>query len=133
MKFLIDECLHTSLVNIAHGAGYEAHHVVHYGFQGLKDHVLMRLVREQEFVFVTNNASDFKKLFAREHIHSGLIVIVPSTFPEVQQALFKAALEKIKDNEPINAVVEVRLEGTQIVIETFALFQRDRYRSIFEG
>jgi predicted nuclease of predicted toxin-antitoxin system len=126
MKFLVDECLHTSLVTIAHAAGYEAYHVVHYGLQGGKDHELMKYIRQEEFVFVTNNASDFKKLFARERIHSGLIIIVPSTSPEVQQALFKAALQEIKSNEPINAVVEARLEKSHIIVETFLLFQGDK-------
>lgn len=126
MRFLVDECLHTSLVRVAHQAGYEAYHVVHYGLQGVKDHELMKHIQQQEFVFVTNNASDFKKLFAREWIHSGLIVIVPSISPQVQQALFKAALEEIKTNEPINAVVEVRLERAHIVIETFALSQGEK-------
>lgn len=125
MRFLVDECLHTSLVSVAHAAGYEAYHVVYYGLQGAKDHELMKHIRKQEFVFVTNNASDFKKLFAREGIHSGLVVIVPSASPEIQQELFKAALKEIKDNEPINAVVEVRLERAHIVIEVFKFFQEN--------
>jgi hypothetical protein len=33
LKLLIDECLHTSLVELAHAAGYVADHVIfhHYG------------------------------------------------------------------------------------------------------
>ena len=31
MRFLIDECLHESLVGVAHGAGFEAAHVNHLG------------------------------------------------------------------------------------------------------
>ena len=31
MRFLIDECLHESLVGIAHGAGLNAIHVNHLG------------------------------------------------------------------------------------------------------
>jgi|SRR5215469_13974960 len=123
MKFLVDECLHTSLVELAHVAGYEAYHVAHYGLQGAKDHELMQHIRKQEFVFVTNNAADFKKLFARERLHSGLVIIVPNASPELQQILFKAILDEIENNEPINAVVEVRLQGTYIVIETLGLFK----------
>ncbi|HEV2964792.1 MAG TPA: DUF5615 family PIN-like protein [Candidatus Angelobacter sp.] len=44
MKFLIDECLHISLVKVANAAGYEAHHVVHLGLQRAEDHVLGRLI-----------------------------------------------------------------------------------------
>ncbi len=34
MRFLIDECLHESLVGVAHGAGFEATHVNHLGLSG---------------------------------------------------------------------------------------------------
>ena len=60
MKFLIDECLHTSLVRVANDAGYEAHHVVHLGLQGTEDHILMKRVRKQDLIFVTNNDLDFR-------------------------------------------------------------------------
>ena len=31
VSFLIDECLHTSLVQVANDVGYVAHHVEHIG------------------------------------------------------------------------------------------------------
>jgi predicted nuclease of predicted toxin-antitoxin system len=37
MRFLIDECLHESLVGVAHGAGFEAIHVNHLGLSGEPD------------------------------------------------------------------------------------------------
>ena len=37
MRFLIDECLHESLVGIAHNAGFEANHVNHLGLSGKPD------------------------------------------------------------------------------------------------
>lgn len=86
----------------------------------------MGQIRKQEYVFVTNNASDFKKLFGQEQIHAGLIIIVPSTSPEIQRALFEAALEEIKNNETINSVVEVRLQKDRIVIETFELSKKHK-------
>jgi predicted nuclease of predicted toxin-antitoxin system len=46
MKFLIDECLHLSLVMVANRIGFEAHHVVHLGLQGKPDHELMRRIRD---------------------------------------------------------------------------------------
>ena len=49
MKLLIDECLHTSLVSVAHSAGHTADHVSHRGLGGLKDWQLMRVIREQEY------------------------------------------------------------------------------------
>lgn len=121
MRFLIDECLHTSLVGVAHAAGYEAHHVVHLGLQGTEDHELMNRVRDQDLVFVTNNALDFQKLFVKEQLHPGLIIIVPNVSPELQCKLFSAVLEFICGNEPINSVVRVDWNGRAILLEMFCL------------
>ncbi len=45
MKLLVDECLHTSLVTVAHSGGHSADHVSHRGLGGLKDWQLMRVSR----------------------------------------------------------------------------------------
>ena len=37
MRFLIDECLHESLVRVAHAAGFDATHVNHLGLSGKPD------------------------------------------------------------------------------------------------
>jgi predicted nuclease of predicted toxin-antitoxin system len=81
VKLLIDECLHTSLVNVAYSAGHATDHVAHRGLGGLKDWELMRVIREQEYTFVTNNRSDFLALHAKEPLHAGVIVIVPNVTP----------------------------------------------------
>lgn len=125
MRFLIDECLHTSLVEIANNAGYEAHHVVHLGLQGMPDDVLMRRVREQEFTFVTNNRSDFEWLFSKEPLHAGLVVFLRSVSPPLQRELFLALLLQMAGNEPVNSVVLVDLRGGNIIIETYPLFRPD--------
>src|SRR5437763_12772350 len=124
MKLLIHECLHTSLVKAANAAGYVAHHVVHLGLQGAEDHVLMHRVSNEDLVFVTNNTLDFQKLFAREPLHPGLIIIVPSASPGLQCELFKAALDFIGGNEPINSVVRVNWDGRSIMVEIFDLADR---------
>lgn len=81
MKLLMDECLHTSLVSVAHSADHSADHVSHRGLGGLKDWQLMRVIREQEYTFVTNNRSDFLSLHGKESLHAGVIVIVPNVIP----------------------------------------------------
>ena len=78
VKLLIDECLHTSLVKVATDRQYEAYHVAHLGMSGLKDHEVMRTIRERDFTFVTNNAIDFRRMFRKEQIHAGLMIIVPN-------------------------------------------------------
>jgi predicted nuclease of predicted toxin-antitoxin system len=92
VKLLIDECLHTSLVTVAHSAGHSADHVSHRGLGGLQDWQLMLIIREQEYTFVTNNRSDFLDLHSREPLHAGVIVIVPSVVL-LQQRAFRGCAE----------------------------------------
>jgi predicted nuclease of predicted toxin-antitoxin system len=95
VKLLIDECLHTSLVELAHAAGHAADHVNYLGLGGLKDWQLMATIRRQEYTFVTNNRSEFLALHGREPLHAGVIIVIPSVTPVRQQELFSAALKHI--------------------------------------
>jgi len=38
---------------------------------------------KEEFVFVTNNARDFKRLVEKSALHPGLVIIVPNVRPAV--------------------------------------------------
>ena len=78
MRFLIDECLHTSLVKVAHDGGYACEHVNFLGLSGRKDWELMRKVQAGEYTLVTNNRTDFAVLYADEELHAGLVIIVPN-------------------------------------------------------
>lgn len=78
MKLLLDDCLHTSLVEIAHAAGHLADHVNYLGLGSSKDWQLMSTIRERDYTFVTNNRSDFLALHKQESLHTGVIVIVPA-------------------------------------------------------
>lgn len=81
MKLLIDECLHTSLVELAHAAGHVADHVNYLGLGSSKDWQLMATIRAQDYTFVTNNRSDFLVLHGQEPLHPGVIIIVSSIRP----------------------------------------------------
>ena len=70
VKLLIDECLHTSLVEIAHAAGHLADHVNYLGLGSSKDWQLMATIRSQDYTFVTNNRSDFLALHGQEPLHA---------------------------------------------------------------
>jgi predicted nuclease of predicted toxin-antitoxin system len=120
VKILIDECLHTSLVEIAHVVGHAADHVAHRGLGGLKDWQLMRIIREQEYTFVTNNRSDFLDLHGKEPLHAGVIVIVPNVVPLQQRELF-GALKHIGTRDLTNTVLEVRLVGDAIQCSEYEL------------
>ncbi len=108
MRFLVDECLHKGLVKIAHSAGFEAHHVVDLGKAGAKDYQLREFIVKEEFVFVTNNAKDFKRLFENTQLHPGIVIIVPNVRPTVQDELFRSALNEVaKLRSLVNTVIEV--------------------------
>jgi predicted nuclease of predicted toxin-antitoxin system len=111
MKFLIDECLHTS-VTLAHDAGYPCEHVNFVGLGGHKDWQLMNRIRREDYTFVTNNRTDFTALYAKEVLHSGLVIILPNVTPQRQRELFRAALLHIGKRDLVNAVLEVDRVGT---------------------
>lgn len=112
MKFLIDECLHTSLVTLAHDAGHGCEHVNFLGLGGHKDWQLMTRIRGEDYTFVTNNRTDFTALYAKAELHAGLVIILPNVTPSRQRELFRAALSHIGKRDLINAVLEVDLAGT---------------------
>jgi predicted nuclease of predicted toxin-antitoxin system len=91
VRLLIDECLHTSLVEVAHAAGHAADHVNYLGLGGSKDWQLIATIRAKEYTFVTNNRSDFLALHGQEPLHGGVIIIVPSVTPARQRELFRVA------------------------------------------
>jgi predicted nuclease of predicted toxin-antitoxin system len=107
MKFLIDECLHTSLLALAHKAGHVGDHVNFLGLGGQKDWQLMPKVRAGEYTFVTNNRSDFTLLYAQEELHAGLVIVVPNVTPDRQRDLFRAVLAHVEAHDLTNAILEV--------------------------
>jgi predicted nuclease of predicted toxin-antitoxin system len=110
MRFLIDECLHESLLGVAHGAGFEATHVNHLGLSGKPDLELAQRIVKDEFTFVTNNRFDFIRIFGKMELHAGLIVLVPNVVPALQRALFEAAIQYLAGKDLVNSVIEVTLD-----------------------
>jgi len=120
MRFLIDECLSLDLISIAHQAGHEAQHVARVGKAGWKDWNVARHAAEGGFVLVTNNASDFRRLYATQPLHAGLVIIIPNVNRGMQRQLFQGALEELtRFGEPVNSVLEVNIEGDEV---TFTLY-----------
>ena len=122
MKFLIDECLHTTLVEVATQRGHQAQHVNWLGLSGETDWDLMPRIIAEDFTFVTNNASDFRKLYAQQPLHAGLLIIVPQVTPARQRELFDLLLEELASGpEPVNEAIEIRLEDGEAVLDRYAL------------
>jgi hypothetical protein len=84
MRFLIDECLSIDLISIASQAGHDAQHVARVGKAGWKDWNVARHAAEGDFVVVTNNASDFRRLYAQP-LHAGLIITARSRRQPIEQ------------------------------------------------
>ena len=122
MNFLIDECLHTSLVEVAVQRGHEATHVNYRGWSGRQDWNLMAPIRKGDFTFVTNNARDFRRLFAQEKIHAGLVIVIPNVPPVDQRILFDAALADLAGAPGlINEALEVGIVEGEIEIVRYEL------------
>ncbi|APO70524.1 hypothetical protein IE4872_PC00510 (plasmid) [Rhizobium gallicum] len=113
MKFLIDECLHSSLVAVAQGYGHDCFHVNWLGLSGEADWDLMPRIIEGDFTFVTNNARDFRKLYAKEELHAGLVIIVPQVLPSLQRELFDLILQELVEAQLVNEVIEVTIDGDE--------------------
>lgn len=122
MNLLIDECLHTSLVAVAVARGHQAQHVNWLGLSGEADWDLMPRIVDDDFTFVTNNASDFRRLYAQQPLHAGLVIIVPQVAPAKQRELLETVLDELGEgDEPVNEAIEIRIEDGEAVIERYGL------------
>ncbi|MCL8382961.1 DUF5615 family PIN-like protein [Xanthobacter aminoxidans] len=122
MKFLIDECLHRSLVAVAQARGHDATHVTWLGLGGETDWNLMPRIVAEDFTFVTNNARDFRKLYVKQELHAGLVIIVPQVVPARQRELFDALLEALAAEEVlINEAIEIVEEAGAVILRRYAL------------
>ncbi len=74
MRLWFDEDLSPTLVWVANERGLEATCNRDRGTLGSTDLQLRRLVQAEGYVFVTDNASDFRPMYARDAIHPGLVV-----------------------------------------------------------
>jgi predicted nuclease of predicted toxin-antitoxin system len=120
VRFLIDECLSVDLVTVAGESGHEAQHVAHVGRAGWKDWNVMRSASDGDFVLVTNNASDFRQLYAAQPLHAGLVILIPAVNRVVRQKLFPAALDELTViGEPVNRVLELDLDGEEVTLTLY--------------
>jgi len=71
---------------------------------------------------VTNNAVDFRRLYAERELHPGLVILIPNVPIELQQQPFTAALMQIAEvGEPVNQVLGVDLQEEEVVIPFYDL------------
>lgn len=108
------------LVNEAQLAGFEAYHVAHLGKSAFRDWDLVVHAIAQDLVFVTNNAADFRALYAREELHPGLVIIVPNVDRKTQITLFRLALARlVQIPDLVNKVLELRFGSNGADLELY--------------
>jgi hypothetical protein len=108
--------------HVAEGRGHEARHVNWLGLSGETDWNLMPHIVQGDFTFVTNNARDFRKLYAAEPVHAGLVIIVPQVAPDKQRELFDALFDDFQPDEfLINEVIEIDIEDGTVVVTRYEL------------
>jgi predicted nuclease of predicted toxin-antitoxin system len=122
VRFLIDECLHTSLVDVARLHGHDGAHVRYMGLGGVEDWKLLKPIEDGGFTFVTNNAKDLRRLYARQDLPAGLVVLRPQSPPAEQRRLFNAALLDLEGGgDLMNEVMEVVAIDDMVLIKRYHL------------
>lgn len=122
MRFLIDECLTVELAREAERAGYEAHHVAHLGKASWNDWAIRDYAVNGDFILVTNNASDFRRLYAAIDMHPGLMIVVPNVVQKTQILLFREAMKRLaRCNDMVNKVLEADISEENITLTIYDL------------
>ncbi len=112
MRFLIDECLSPQLAEAARARGFDATHVLWLGRASTADWTLAALAVERDYVIVTNNARDFRRIYRRIEMHPGLVVIIPELDGPRQGIYFLQILDFIgRQDDLINQLVEIDRDG----------------------
>ena len=121
-RFLVDENLSVLLPETAHARGYEATHVNHYGLHQSKDWDVLKVVEEESWTLVTNNAIEFRGRFQRIEVHPGVVFLIPAVPRALQIELFSAALDVI-DEAPdmVNTALDVTYSEDHVQVTRYAL------------
>lgn len=94
----------------------------HYGLRRSKDWDILKVVAEEDWVLITNNAFEFRGRYQRLELHPGVVFLIPNV-PRIQQIeLFSAALNTIAEfPEVVNTAIDVAYEAGHIRVSRYAL------------
>jgi predicted nuclease of predicted toxin-antitoxin system len=123
-RFFVDENLSVRLPETAHLRGYEATHINHYGLRQSKDWDILKIVAEEDWILVTNNAFEFRGRYQKLEVHPGVVFLIPTVSRLQQIELFAAALDAI-DQSPdmMNTALDVTYARDHIRVDRYALAQ----------
>ena len=121
MRLWFDEDLSPTVVQVGIACGFEATCNRDRDMLGHKDRDLRHVVQAEDYVFVTDNASDFRPMYERDDVHPGLVVMPGTVLRERQQRLTRAVIayivERAQDagEDPadfmVNTLVEIDDDG----------------------
>ncbi len=120
-RFLIDENLSPALVAPARERGFEAMHVNHLGLRTETDWDLLKVIAEQDWVLVTNNAIEFRGRYREIELHPGVVFLLPAVRRPEQVRLFDAALDHVQSHpDMINRALDVSFDAERTpVVEIY--------------
>jgi predicted nuclease of predicted toxin-antitoxin system len=114
IRLLLDENISPALVGRLAEIGVYAQSVPHAGLCGRLDHQIWKYALDHDFTVVTVNARDFIPLLDVE-VHPGLIVLRESGLTRDEQwDRIKPVLERLKDSEDPNFLVNKLVEVSGI-------------------
>jgi predicted nuclease of predicted toxin-antitoxin system len=117
----VDENISILLPEVAHARGYEAAHINHYGLRKSKDWDILKVVAEEDWILITNNAFEFRGRYQKLEIHPGVSSSSP-TCHECSKSSFSAALDAIAEfPDVVNTAIDVAYEADHIRVNRYAL------------
>ncbi len=118
-RFLIDENLSPNLVAPARERGFEAMHVNYLGLRTDTDWDLLKVIAEQDWVLVTNNAIEFRGRYREIALHPGVVFLLPAVRRPDQIRLFEAALKHVQtDPNLVNRALDIAFGPDRAAVVT---------------
>lgn len=95
MKLWADACVTPTLEGVAHARGYQGTSNRRRGLLKALDSQLYPVVAAEDWVFITNNELDFRRLATAQGLHPGLIVL-PQGRADEQRAWLDTVIDFIE-------------------------------------
>ena len=92
-------------------------HVNYLGLRTETDWDLLKVIAEQDWVLVTNNAIEFRGRYRDIALHPGVVFLLPAVRRTEQLRLFEAALDHVSTNaDMVNCALDVTFDWNRSVI-----------------
>ena len=98
-------------------------HVNHLGLRTETDRELLKVIAEQDWALVTNNAIKFRGRYRKVELHPGVVFLLPAVRRPEQVRLFEAALDHVQAHgDMVNRALDVTFDpGRRAVVSAYDL------------